>query len=647
MANDCALSALVCDDQDQTITNFIEQKGIITSFIYGGIRSATPMIRLLEGTKKLFPEGMGDSITRAILEVTSPNELDGLGWNPVKSNYPGNSACCNTYRSFTYGSRTVHGCLSQVGYKSPSFCKVDIVFKTKFMDQLMQIMMAMRNVTVGVWDNWLKASYQKSVFCTILSNVWKHPEQLGQYPSFARPTTFLTVEHLDAINERITNAAGNIGTPIKGYQVIVIGRNQFNRMKQRRMEQNASLMGARSAEFSLPGYAEFNIEDLGKVVTFSGYAFLVIDKPRRFREKVAGEDWDDCIIPSTVNVATDKGSRTDRNPDYFDPNVALYEETMWLNLEAVEWLVPPAALAGAVTSGGKEWFPATDYSGDFEAVHCPEDPKKKTVQFMADFMGGMMSLFPQKGRALMHFACHISACDDDDQVCLVGKPTDVLAGNYVMQVSTNATAGQLQLLVTGTLPEACPDGYTLFMETEKGEKYPVGAIVSTWAFAGNAEFPQAGNYYIISFPTALNSIATTRELCDPWKRIVCLPNSTASSDPNVSACGVCSNDTTPPSETCVLTAVLTADNIRGLNDSDGNSTISVTNYTAAATLQSAINVFLAANGGGTAVVTKDGFEWTIQITGATIYVNGAVVYDDGIVNTNTLAFGTQGVCAAS
>lgn len=650
MANDCTLSALVCDDQDRTITNFIEQKGYITDFVYAGVRSTDPIIRLLEGTKKPFPEGQGDSITRGILEVTGPNELDGLNWNPVRSNYPGNSACCNVYREFTYGSRTVHGCLNQIGYKSPTFCKTDIVFKTKFLEQLMQIVMAMRNITTGVWSHWLRASYPRSVVNTILSQKWGHPEQHGSYPSAPRPTTFLNVEHLDIINERITHVGGMIGTPIKGFQTILIGKNAYNRMKARRMEKNASLMGARDASFSLPNYEEYIVDDLGKVITWSSYAFILIDKPRRFREKLPGESWEDAIVPSTVNVPTDKGSKTERNPDYFNPNIAIYEETLWLNREAVDWLVPPDALLKGMSAGGKEFFPALNYAGDFTAVYCPEDPKRKTVMFMADFMGGMMSLFPQKGRAIMHLAVHQSACDDDDAVCVSGVPSTE-GGNYIRQVSINATPGQLQILVEGAIPEACPPGHTLFLETEKGLKYPVGSIVSTWAFAGSPEFPKPGNYYIVAIASGFNAVATTRELCDPWKRIVCLPNSTVASDPNITPCGVCNNDGTPADETCVLTAVVVTDRIRGLNDSAGDPTIAVTNYTDAATLEAAIQVWLDANGGGTATVTggtvETGLEWTITITGNPAFDGGSVVYDDGLVATAEVEFGKSGVCVAT
>ena len=651
MANDCSLSALVCDDQDQTITNFIEQKGIITDFVYSGIRSTDPMIRLLEGSKKTFPEGMGDSITRGILEVTSPNELDGLNWNPVRSNYPGNSACCNTYRDFTYGSRTVHGCLNQIGYKSPTFCKTDVVFKTKFLDQLMQIVMAMRNITTGVWSHWLRASYPRSVYNTILSKLWGHPEQLGSYPQAARPTTFINVEHLDILSERITSVGGLIGSPIQGFKVILIGKNAYLRLKQRRMEQNANLVGASGANLSLPNYAEYTDGDLGQIITWAGYAFILTDKPRRFREPVAGETWEDALVPSTINVATDKGEKTERNPDYYNPNIALYEETLWINREAVDWLVPPAALIKSMSAGGKEFFPATNYAGDFEAVHCPLDPKKKTVQFMADFMAGMMSLFPQKGRAIMHKAVHLSACDDDDNVCLAGAPGDTYGGNYIRQVATNATPGQLQILVEGTLPEACPPGHSLFLETEKGERYLVGSVVSTWAFAGSPEFPQAGNYYVVALASGLTAAATTRELCDPWKRIVCLPSVTQSSDPSVSPCGVCNQDTTPADTTCVLTVVVTSDRIRGLVDADGVDTIAVTNYTSAATLQAAIQAWLTSNGGGTATVTggtsADSYEWTIQISGSSALAGGSVVYDDGLVDDATKPFSQQGVCTAT
>ena len=650
MPNDCDLSSLICDDQDATITRFVEQKGYISNFIYEGIVSTDPMIRLLQSTKKNFPDGMGDTLTRGVLTVTSPNELDGLNWNSVRSNYPGNSACCNEYRTFDYGSRIVHGCLSQIGYKSPSFCKVDVIFKHQWVDQLMQIIMSMRNISTGVWSNWLKASYQKSVTNVILSQQWNHPEQHGSYPSIPRPTTFPTINHFDILNERMKAVGGLIGSPIKGYQTIVMGRNSFIRMKNRQMEIDSALYGARSAERTMATYNEFTDSNLGTVITWHGYAFILIDKPRRFRNKSNAESWDDAIIPSTINMPTDKGVKTERNPDYYNPNIVIGEETLWLNAEAVDWLVPPAALTKSISVGGKEFFPATNYAGDFEAVHCPEDPKRKRVQFMADFMSGMMSMFPDKGRAIMHLPVLQSACDDDDAVCIAGAPTDP-AGNPIRQVSINATPGQLQILVEGTLPEGCPPGYALFIESEKGQRFLIGSIVTTFAFAGSPEFPQPGNYYIIALATGQNAAAIVRPLCDPWSRVACLPTSTLMSDPSVNPCGVCVNDNTPPDETCTQTAILTANLIRGITLEDNTTTIPVTNYTVAATLQTAINTWLGTHGGGTAVVTgggvANGFEWTIVVTEAPVLSGARVIYNDGIDSTNEAFFVENGVCVAT
>lgn len=649
MTNDCSLASLVdCNDQDQTITNLIEQRGYISDYINAGMRISHPLINLLERTKMEFPSGQGDSLTRAILESTSPNELDGLNWSPVSSNYPGQSACCNTYRKISYGNRTVTGCLTKIGYITDPFCKVDVIFKSNFMEQLMNVVMSMQNTTVGVWSNWLKASYPKVVVNGMLSNVWGNPEQYGSYPSNARPTSAPTVELLEVYKERIDSVGGPIGSPITDYVVYVIGRNAFARMKRRRLEQGATLYGQRQgADFTLPGYNSVHVVGLGQVETWSGMAFVIIDKPRRFREKTDAEDWDDALIPSTINVPTDRGVKTGRNPDYYNSEIAIYEETLIVNLQAADWLIPPAALAKDITVNGKTFFPALNYAGDFEPVWCPEDPKKKTVRYSAEFMGGMMSRFPEKGRALLHHAVHIEACDDDDFVCVNNRSGINDGGNAIRWVALTATANQLNFLITGSLPAECPPGHSLFAITSKGLKYPIGSIISTTAFAGNHDFPQAGNYVVIQFPTGYDAIATVRDLCDPWKFIQCLPNLTPSDDPNT-PCGVCVNGSSSPTD-CTLEVVVTADVIRGITLAGGGTTISVTNYTVAATLQSAINVWLGSNGGGTATVTGGpGFDvnstWTITVVGSTAMVGASVVYDDGLVNTNTIEFGQSGDC---
>lgn len=652
MPNDCTLAALVdCNDQDKTITNFIEQKGYITDYINAGMRNNSRWIRLLEGTKMEFPSGQGDSITRAVLEQTSPNELDGLNWSPVRSNYPGNSACCNTYRKIEYGNRTTTGCLTRMGYITDPFCKVDIVFKSNFMEQLLNVLMSMQNTSTGVWDNWLKASYPKVVVNGMISNKWGHPEQYGTYPADARPTSAPTVEALEVFKERIDAVGGPIGSPITDYVVYVMGRNAFARMKKRRMEQNANLVGARSADFSLPGYNSVHVVGLGQVETWSGMAFVIIDKPRRYREKANNEDWDDAIIPSTISVPTDRGVKTDKNPDYYNSEIAIYEETQIINLQAVDWLVPPAALARDITVGGKTFFPALNYAGDFEPVWCPDDPRKKTVRFSAEFMGGMMSRFPEKGRSLLHYAVHIEACDDDDFVCVNNRPgLNGAGGNAIRWVAPTATANQLNFLITGSLPGACPPGSSLFVTTDKGLKYPVGSIISTTAFPGNSTYPQAGNYVVVQFPTGYDAIANVRDLCDPWKFIQCLPNSTPSDDPNIVPCGVCDNGGAGPVEECTLETVITTDTVRSITTAAGATTIPVTNYTVAATLQTAINTWLSSNGGGTATVTGGpGFSvnstWVIKIVGSTALIGGSVVYSDGLGDINTIEFGQTGDCS--
>lgn len=652
MPNDCSLAALVdCNDQDATITNLIEQKGYITDYINAGLKISHPLINLLTPTKMLFPEGQGDSITRAILEQTSPNELDGLNWSPVRSNYPGNSACCNTYRKISYGNRTTTGCLTRVGYITDPFCKVDVVFKSNFMEQLMNVVYSMQNTSVGVWSNWLKASYPSVVVNGMMSRQYGHPEQYGSYPDNARPTSAPTVEILEVFKERIDSVGGPIGSPINDMVVYVMGRNSFARMKRRRLEQGATLYGQRQgADFTLPGYMSVPIVGLGTVETWSGMAFVIIDKPRRFREKADNEDWNDALIPSTINVPTDRGVKTDRNPDYYNREIAIYEETLIVNLQAVDWLVPPAALARDITVGGKTFFPALNYAGDFEPVFCPEDPRRKTVRFSADFMAGMMSRFPEKGRALLGLAVHIEACDDDDFVCVTNNGGVAgFTGAAIRWVAPTTTPNQLNVLITGSLPANCPPGYTLFMVTDKGLKYPVGSIVSTTSFPGNATYPQAGNYVVVQFPTGYDAIATIRDLCDPWKFIQCLPNTTPSDDPNIVPCGVCSNSGDQPAQECTLEVFVTTDIVRGITTAGGSTTIPVTNYTAAGTLQTAINNWLASNGGGTAVVTGGpgisvNSTWKITITGSTALVGASLVYDDGLVNTNTIEFGQSGDC---
>jgi hypothetical protein len=251
---------------------------------------------------------------------------------------------------------------------------------------------------------------------------------------------------------------------------------------------------------------------------------------------------------------------------------------------------------------------------------------------------------------MLHHAVHIEACDDDDFVCVANRTAEA-AGNAIRWTGVTAVAGQLNFLITGELPAACPPGYSLFAETQNGLRYPIGAIESTTAFAGNHDYPQVGKYVVISFPEGFAAVATTRDLCDQWKFIRCMPNSTPSSDPNIVPCGVCNNGGSPAAGTCTLELYVTTDTIRGMKDSEGANTIATANYTDAAALETAIQDWLDANGDGVVTVTGGdedaGYVWHITIVGGTFApLGGSIVYHDGIVATAELPFGQSGDCSA-
>ena len=616
------------------ITNMIQERGRISQVIYQQIAASHPFIKVLEPSKELFPSGMGDVLNEVVLDVSRPSEGDVLAWQRVQAARPGYNPCCVEFKEIPYGSRNVSACLYRDGWKSPAFCKTDLAFKYEREKQITQQRMIMAQWTKDIWCHWSVVAFQRSVMCVNLAGAYGLPEQIGRYPTYASPTSIVTFHHLEALYVRIKSSGGEFGRSVEGHELIFIGAQEFTALEENYQKERVKL-GFQSAEVMLP--------EIGSVRKIGKYLFVLMDTPRRFREPQPGESFEDCLIPSTLQRESVRGTETVRNPDYHNPEIAKYSEFIYFNASAAAWLIPPAAMTGA-----SQMYPASDYSGEFLLINpqTDKDPFQETVYFAARYMSGMIGRFPARARCGLALAVH----DRFKDVCVdgqVGIPAQPERW-FVLDCSKPIGTARLQLLLKkGTLPEICPDNHSLFLVTKQGHKFLINSIISQESYAGDEIHTEGGTIVVIDFPEDLEEVATCREDCDGWDYVACLPAATLSDHPVTATCGSCS-PTQPDTTPCTHTVHFSSDTVLDLVDAEGAGLLGARpgpGYTAA-TFRSAIEELL--DGEGTVTVTQGEapeYLWTVVITSNNnANLEGAqVIYEDGFYE-NGAAFVRTGNC---
>ncbi len=621
----------------EVITAMQNTPGWFSQQIYQSITQEDPFLKYISGTKRFFNEQMGDTDTTLIFDIGMPSERDALGWQEVREASPGyNPSMFAVTKELTYGHRKVSATLFKDAVRTPSFSKIDLAFKPRREAQVAQILQVMTNWTRGIWPHWARNAWQKASRCTVLNSNYGHAaEQDNAYPTFVSPNQALSFDHLESIYVHVNatprgfKAAGQaegikqVESKLDHKQVIFIGHEELKALIDKYYRNAVANHGFRPEDVFVP--------ELGYATPIGKYLFVPLSTPRRFRERVGNETWDDAIIPSTIRVAASGGAKageeTIPNPDYFNPAVALYSEILMPNLDTAEWLVPPSAMTKAITEKGKQWFPASDYSGEFMPINFPtqSDPMAETCYFIGRYMSGMKSLFPARSRAILALACHAKV---DGVTVLAGVNNGV---NFPVTAATVTVTGNLQFLISGTLPAVGPAGTSLFAVTQQGLKYLVGTIVANTAFAGDTKNP-AGRIVEFSLTPGLIAAQTARTGGDPWESLSFLATATPS-DP---VTGLPTN--LPANLIPTIGAIFATDTVTGAENAALSSLFAGT-YTTAGTLQTALNAYLAANGGGTAVVTMattgvNAYVWTVKITGMagaglTALRTGNLLFQDG------------------
>jgi len=615
--------------------NLFTERGRISQTLWERISAENPFLGVLAPTKQPFPSGTGETMTRRILNVHNPRETDVLGWSRVGGATPGNpgySPCCVTYKPIPYGDRYVSACLYQDGWKSPTFCVTDLVFKHQWEEVLQQFEETMANWTRGIWGNWSVMAFQSNVTCATLNSEYGLPEDHGKYPN-PPPTSVLTFQHCEEFYMRLQGVGAELTSVAQGYQVIFIGSEQFRKLEYEYLKDAADL-GARHTERAVDMW----FPSLGRVKAIDKFMFVMCKFPRRFRAKQTGETWDDCIIPHSTYVQSTHGTNEVRNPDYYNRNIAVYEEILFYNMGAVNWLTPPEPLSTGL--GG--FLRPQNYAGEFILFNQPTDcdPKGKMGTFYADFMSGMIANFPDRARAVLALAQHNASYDVCPEGCMTGQT--VRDARYHVLGCATLLNGNLQLLVKGTLPETCPDGTSLFAVDKAGNRWIIDTVHDSSAYAGDSINTEGGTIIEVSFPEDYEDVQNCRTECDGWDYVTCLSSLTPSSDPVQSGCQGCSPNTV--SDACTFTFEF--DSVRGpvaLKSAAGSTLVTFTDPDNATTVASNIQTYLTANGGGTVAVTLDEFHYVIVITGAAaaglaaLKAGAYITYDGGLGYPETVA----------
>lgn len=614
--------------------SFFNERGWPSAYCWEQAVNGSSILKIFEKIKAFFPPGQGDTMRKMIQTIGGPSELDVLAWTRVGEAAPGYSPAATTFtKTIEWGHEFVNACMYTDAVRTDPFARMDLFFKPKLQEQMMNVSRAMAEYTRLTWEFWIPAAIQRASVCTVLNKTWGDPEERDGYPTYAVPTSILTHPKLEQLFQRTDDANRINDSLVKlpdmtGRQLVIIGEGAFLELEER---YRASLVnrGYQSSEELIPELG-IRARKIGK------YDFVIVSRPRRFRARASNETWDQCIIPSHIVVnAGAKGKKRVPNPDYRNPDIAIYEEAFMINLDAYTWLVPPAGL-DVKGPKGQSMFKPAQYSGEFALItpSTDTDPFGDTAYFATRFMSGMMPNNPERSRAILLQACHTTA---DDVALVQSGPAMSNNPTYAIQEICPLINGRLQVLITGSLPGSAPVGKTLFMTKEGGQRYIVGTIHSSTAFAGTARL-EAGTLLEISFPSGLSAIQNVGTDDNPWVSMVFLPEATPS-------------DVTTGTMPALL-AIFATDSVTDVVNGSDASIVTGEPFTTAAALQSALNTYL--DGSGTATVTggdaASGYVWTVRVVAAAdpgvdefaTLAAGSIKFSDGL-GTNAVTFETEGV----
>jgi hypothetical protein len=506
---------------EEVITKMRQNPANWGNTIYESLQRTDQFLRFLTKAKVFFNEGEGDTHKFTILSVTRPSEADIGSWTRVQKARPGYNPSTQTYSGeIRYGHRQINGALFRHGVKTQWFNKLDLAMTPKRKEQTEQVTTILGNYTKHIWELWSRRMFQKSVQCSVLNSAagWG-ADQVGSYKTGVVPTSLATYDWLKSLLPAIRSATRGFSSVKEAAafemdddkQLVFMGYEEFDALMDQYQRKMVTDYGQRNSEVRI---AKLDLT----ATPLNQFMFVLMPEPPRYRQPAEGEAWEDCLIPPTVPKSAQggpvEGDADEPNPDYHNPAIALYSESFLINIDAVKWLVPPSAMTGTLDGVAGHKFPASNYMGDFFPVDfaCNENMKRENVFYAADYMSGMVGLFPGRARSILHLAAHGTAAN----YTLSNKvPTaEGYDFEYVIQTQELDFDGNLVALFNGTVP-ATPDDHDLFLVTQRGYRFPVTVRVSTTATAGTAD-NAPGSTLVLTVPAGYNS-------SDPYAKLIAIP----------------------------------------------------------------------------------------------------------------------------
>lgn len=603
----------ICADcsLDEVLTDFVRQQPQIQQVVTKQVDSSDSLLLTAGTTKRQFPAGQTDTLNDLILTVTVPKPSDGAGWSQVREAMPGYSPCSTTPRKITYGAFRVQSCLYQMAYSTQPFCVVDLTFKTKREEQFARLMQMLPMWTAGVNKYWYRAAFRRNVPCFILNQQDGNPNAMGEYPTYSKPTSFLGPDHMSQFYFIQKDQGANISpfTVIDTVpcQVAFIGQEEFRMMELLERKRNQGL-GQRIPTVPL--------EKLGNVRVIDNYVYVAMDYPSRFGDAPDGSLVE---IEPHIDQSVTYGDESVINPDYRNPAVAKYSETILWHAECGFWMMSPE-----FTGWGALEFGMQDFSGNFSFINfkTEADPKAKNGYFLAEFMNGFHPRFPRRGMCVLSLAVHLQGKDIAE--CYTNNSTPVEIPLVRLRDRSFAVvpnvAGGFSFLTDVNAPGACGDGKQLYLVSQDGKRAPVTITYRN----------EGGTYkaYVATFTDT--SLAVDRP-CDPWQGLACLPLTTAATA-LASDCLACGDNPVPGGTTpqiCDYRVSMTSASILDINLGGnllaGNAAFHFP-YTVAATLDADLTAAIAALGGNPetqVIVTLVEGVWDIQVNDTTLPLRAA------------------------
>ena len=580
------------------MTDFHQQTGIINDFITRNLEMRSPLLRLGMQTRREFPAGQGDIFRKVIMTSTMPPASIGKDWTPLKAAYPGGPVPgCRTPKLIRYGHTTSAACLEKQSLRTDDFNAIDLTFKTRRDRQWNWLMnQVLPDWSYGVQKFWYREAYRRNVWNIHCGSTWRLSAQMGEFATWAKPTSVLTPDFLEEFFRFLNNFGAN-QTPYSGtgdgilYHVLVTGPDEFRHLDELDRQQNFALGVVYNDTVLIPGY--------GKLRAIRNWVIMVEDDITRLGENPDGTFFE---VEATREVEVERGTESEHNPDWDNPSIAKYTVNYLWNYSATEWYTAPDFSR----------FPnqvAGNWNGDFTIINLrhPADPKAENAYYLADFAFGMgPAIEPRRGACVLSLAVNRTGTD----VCLGQGPALVTQApvKYVVKnFSRNAFNSQLTFEANRAIPATCPVQYAIYLITQHGYRAKVATVVSKTESA-------TLNQYTVTLDVP--ALAVIRE-CDPWVHAACLPEYEPTTATVANDCPTCGGEL----PVCDYRAVLTSANVRNVRFMDGTQLNDQAGFAfpyapaAAAALGTAITTWLSTRGGGTATATNNTGVWTVNIVG--------------------------------